>query len=140
MCPALQKAVTLYKVSDGGDDSVEIEEVGTRPLTQDMLHSEVRPAPGVAPPENGSFSALTAAPRLHDFVGKSDFFSFLMSETSPCLSILLLVLLFLSWFVFLNFDLACALWSVVFGEELLLGCCYDLANLIFTIPLKYTYY
>ncbi|XP_037093391.1 gelsolin, cytoplasmic-like isoform X3 [Pollicipes pollicipes] len=35
-----QKAATLYKVSDGGDDSVEIEEVGARPLTQDMLHSE----------------------------------------------------------------------------------------------------
>ena len=56
----LQKAVTLYKVSDGGDDSVEIEEVGTRPLTQDMLHSEVRLARGVAPPENGSSSALTS--------------------------------------------------------------------------------
>ncbi|XP_043235467.1 gelsolin, cytoplasmic-like isoform X3 [Amphibalanus amphitrite] len=35
-----QKEVTLYKVSDGGDDSVEIEEVGGRPLTQDMLKSE----------------------------------------------------------------------------------------------------
>jgi len=35
-----QKAVTLYKVTDGGDDSVEVEEVGGRPLTQDMLHSE----------------------------------------------------------------------------------------------------
>ena len=52
MCVVLQKAVTLYKVSDGGDDSVEIEEVGSRPLTQDMLHSEVRGARDCGSPGN----------------------------------------------------------------------------------------